>query len=155
MQGPLGGYPLEDKRPLKFKVLNVSIPISQQLAAPLLTIIFPLGIIGLAAVALLFVKDDSFSNIGEVCVGLFLSIVTYSIVFAQITPRFNVMTVADKLFYATFLTVFFVFLKVIIFNSGIISGRFRSQASKRATQIGVIAFLGYLLLIMGILFQLV
>lgn len=149
------GYSLEDKRPRKFKVLNVRMPVSQQLAAPLLTIIFPLGIIGLAAVALLFVRDDSFSNIGEVCVGLFLTIVTYSIVFAQITPRLNVMTIADKLFYATFLTVFFVFLKIIIFNSNLVGDSFRSLANARANHIGSISLLGYVLLMTGILFQLI
>jgi hypothetical protein len=92
--------------------------------------------IGLAAVGLLCVRDDSFSNVGEVCIIVFLTIVTYSIGLAQIIPRSDVISVADKLFFGTFLAVFLVFLKVVLVNSGIVTAPVLNWMNHRARWIG-------------------
>lgn len=146
-----GGAKIADKKLQKFGSLNIRIPISRRWISSFVTIILPLFVIGLAAVALLYVRDNSFGNIGEVCVGIFLSIVTYSIAFAQITPRTNILTIADMLFYSTFITVLLIFLKVIFFNSNMISGRVRTWAKDRATLIGHVVLTAYCVLILMIL----
>lgn len=147
-----GGASLESKQLQKFKILNVRMPAYKHWTGSVVTIILPLVMIGLVAVALLYVKDSSFSNIGEVCIGVFLSIITYSIAFAQITPRSNVLTVADKLFYGTFLIVFLVFLKVILFNSRMIGDSVRDWTSAKAIHIGTVVLVLYLLMLTGIIF---
>jgi len=148
----LGGGPsLAEYKPQTFKTLNVRKPISRRWESPVVTIFLPLVIIGIIAVASLYVKDSSFANVGNVCVGLFLGMVTYSIAFAQITPRANVLTIADKLFFGTFLTVLFVFLKVIFVNSSWMSKRLRNRLSNQATVIGIVASIVYCLMIGGIL----
>jgi hypothetical protein len=146
-----GGAKIADKKLQKFGSLNIRIPISRRWTSSFVTIILPLFMIGLAAVALLYVRDNSFGNIGEVCVGIFLSIVTYSIAFAQITPRTNILTIADMLFYGTFITVLLIFLKVIFFNSNMVSGRIRTWARDRATLIGHVVLSAYCVLILMIL----
>jgi hypothetical protein len=105
------------RRPLRFKVLNVRLIAGRQIWSPLVMIIFPLIMIGLAATALMYVKDTSFASIGEVSVGTFLSIVTYSIAYASITPDSSVLTRADVLFYTTFAIVLANFIAVIVTNS--------------------------------------
>ncbi len=107
--------------------------------------------IGIAAIAILFVKDTSFEHVGEVCIGIFLSIATYSIGFAQLTPRTNVLTIADILFYGTFVIVLLIFLKVIFFNSNLISDSVRNWAGHRANSIGGVALLVYVVLIGAII----
>ena len=146
-----GGPERDDKRPQKFKALNIRIPISRRWTSPLVTIVLPLFMIGIASVALLYVKDNSFANIGEVCVGIFLSIVTYSIAYAQITPRSNVLTKADLLFYGTFFTVLLIFLKVIFFNSSIMNARAQSWVRDKATLVGHVALISYCLMVTVIL----
>lgn len=140
-----GGPGLISKQPRKFKTLTVRMPVHRRLTGPFVTIILPLIMIGFAAIAVLYIRDNTFGYIGEVSSAIFLSIVAYSIGFADLTPRSNILTTADMLFYFTFFTVFLVFLKVILFNSNMISERVRSRASGRATLIGFTALTVYCL----------
>jgi DNA-directed RNA polymerase delta subunit len=137
----------EGRSARKFKTLNVRMPISRRFASPFVTIMLPLIMMGLTAIAVLTVKDNSFANIGQICIGIFLSIVTYSIAFAQIAPRSSGLTIADVLFYGTFLTIFLVVLKIILFNSSIISDHARKWVNERASMIGIVALLCYGLMI--------
>jgi hypothetical protein len=146
-----GRSSLEHKKPQKFKTWNVRIPIYRRWSGPVVTIILPLVIIGFAAVLLLFVKDSSFANTGHVCVGVFLSIVTYSNAFAQITPRANVLTIADLLFYGTFIAVLLVLLKFILLNSSLITDNLRSRISNRSSLTGSVGIAAYVLMIAVIL----
>jgi hypothetical protein len=146
-----GGASMGENTQRRFKTLNVRMPIHRHLANPFVTIMLPLVMMGIAAIVLLYVKDNTFSNTGHVCVGIFLSIVTYSIAFAQITPRSNVLTIADILFYGTFVTIFLVFLKVIVLNSRMISDRARAWVVDRATMIGHVFLTGYFLMIASIM----
>ena len=145
-----GGSSQENKKLRKFKTLNVRMPINRRLTGPFVTIILPLLMIGLAALAIMYVKDNSFAHLGEVCIAIFLSIVTYSISFAQITPRSDVLTTADLLFYCTFFTVLLIFLKVVFFNSNLITDRVRNWTNEKATLTGHFAVAVYLLMIISI-----
>lgn len=113
----LGGDPSRPDAPQKFQSLSVRLRVRRRFLGPFVTFILPLAMIGLAAVAVLQLRDVSFKNVGEVCVGIFLSIVTYSIAFAEFKPESSVLTKADMLFYATFLVVLLVFLSVIVLGS--------------------------------------
>jgi hypothetical protein len=141
----------ENQSPQKFKTLNVRLPIARDSTVPFVTIILPLIMIGLAAIAILFIKDNSFGHIGEVCVGIFLSIVTYSIGFAQLTPRSNVLTIADMLFYGTFFLVLLIFLKVILLNSSLLNENMKNWLTSRTILTGLVAFIGYGSLILAII----
>jgi len=147
-----GGSSSTDKKLEKFELLNVRTPITRLRAGPFVTIILPLWMMGLAAVGLLFVKDSSFSSIGGVCVVIFLTIVTYSIGLAPIIQRSNALTVADKLFFGTFLTVFLVFLRVIVLASGSAPKRFHVWMNNKTTLIGTGALTIYCVLMFLALF---
>lgn len=142
-----GGTYMENKEPQRVKSLTTHIQIRRDLRGPLVTIFLPLVMIGVAAICLLYVKDSSFAHIGEGGVGLFLGAVSYSIAFAQMTPRSNVLTIADLLFYGTLLTVLLVSLKIIFFNSAMADARAREWMAQRATTIGHTALLGYVLMV--------
>lgn len=147
-----GGYGLTDSTPRKFKTLNVRILISRHRLSPTLTIIAPLLMIGFAAVALLYVRDSSFANIGQACVGIFLGIVSYAVAFTQVSPRSGVMTIADMLFYYTFITVLVIFVKVIFFNADILADGATPIAGRRTFRLGRFrAMVSYLLFAVGIL----
>lgn len=139
-----------NRTPQKFKTLNVRMIISRDWAVPFVTIILPLWMIGIASIAILFIKDNAFAHIGEVCVGIFLSIVTYSISFAQLTPRSNRLTIADMLFYGTFFLVLSIFLKVIFLNSILITDDIRKWLNDRSDKAGYFALFGYCLFILVI-----
>lgn len=143
-----GGQSLVSKKPRKFKTLTVRLPVRRHLTGPFVTIILPLIVIGLAAIATLYIQDNSFSEISG---AIFLSIVTYSIGFAEITPRSNTLTIADMLFYFTFFIVLLTFLKVILFSSSLLSSDFKKWASGRVTLIATAVFAVYCLVVMTIL----
>lgn len=146
-KSPWGSSRDEDRGARRFKTLNVRMPISRRFASPFVTIILPLIMMGLTAIAVLTVKDNSFSNTGQICIGIFLSIVTYSIAFSQIAPRSSGLTIADILFYGTFVTIFLVVLKVILFNSSMVSDHVRDWVNERASKVGIVALICYGLMI--------
>ena len=101
----------------KFKTLSFHLVISRNPLGPILEIILPLTLIGIVAIALLYIQDLSFANLGEVSVGTFLGIITFSIALSNASPASNSLTRADILFWITFSTVLISFLTVIILNS--------------------------------------
>ena len=104
-------------------------------------IILPLWMIGLAAIAVLYVKESAFSTVGEICVVVFLTIVTYSVGLAPVIQSSSTLTVADKVFFGTFLTVFLVFIKVVTF--GLFRESFQVWVANRAVYVGTIALALY------------
>src|SRR6185312_4655901 len=56
----------------KYQVFSFRLFVKRTLAGPFLEILMPLMLIGMVAIALLFIKDLSFGNIGEVSAGTFL-----------------------------------------------------------------------------------
>lgn len=109
-----GGH---DARPQKYKTLTVRVRAKRRMQGGVISVVLPLFIIGIAALALLFVRSTRFSSVGDVYTGIFLSIVTYSIAFAQLTPNASVVTKADLLFYLTFVVVLLVFLRFVLLNA--------------------------------------
>jgi hypothetical protein len=101
----------------KYQVFSFRLYVKRALAGPFLEIIMPLMLIGLVAIALLFIKDLSFANIGEVSAGTFLGIITFSIAMASLSPSTDSITRSDVLFWVTFAVVLSCFLTIIVCNS--------------------------------------
>ncbi len=101
----------------KFKSFAFCLDVERIVLGSFLQIILPLILIGLVAVSLLFIKNLSFENVGEVSVGVFLSIIAFSISLSGMIPSSNYLTRADILFWLTFVVVFGSFMSIIILNS--------------------------------------
>lgn len=101
----------------KFKNFAFRLEVKRIVLGSFLQIILPLILIGLVAVAVLFIRDLSFENVGEVSVGIFLSIIAFSISLSSTIPSSNYLTRADTLFWLTFVVVFGSFMTIIILNS--------------------------------------
>jgi hypothetical protein len=149
-RGLRGANPGQSREPKKFKTLTVRIVTERKIQGALVSVALPLCAIGLAALSLLFIRDIRFSRVGDVYVGLFLSIVTYSIAFAQLAPPSGVLTRADYLFYFTFLTVLAVFLRSVILNvldrtsgDGLVSPRRPFAYGAVAVYLVVVCFLAF------------
>ena len=101
----------------KFKSFAFRLEVSRIALGSFLQIILPLVLIGLIAISVLFVRNLSFENVGEVSVGIFLSIIAFSIALSDMIPSTNYLTRADILFWLTFVVVFGSFMIVIVLNS--------------------------------------
>ncbi len=101
----------------KYQVFSFRLFVKRTLTGPFLEIIMPLMLIGFVAIALLFIKDLSFGNIGEVSAGTFLGIITFSIAMASLSPSTDSITRSDILFWATFTVVLSCFFTIIVCNS--------------------------------------
>jgi len=112
-----GDPSLDPSEAQQFKVLNVRLEVDRKFLQPFITIFLPLLLIGLAAVSLLYINDLSFATLGDMSVGVFLSIVTYAIAYGKMTPQVGVLTTADILFYATFGVVLASFIGLVYHNS--------------------------------------
>ena len=111
-----GDPTLTQSEPYKFKSLHFWIPMKRGLLSQFYVVILPLLAIGLVAILLLFVPNPSFEKVGDVSVGVFLSIITYSIAYTQLTPTSGVFTKADQLYCGTFIAVITAFTWVILSN---------------------------------------
>jgi hypothetical protein len=98
-------------------VIRINYLVKRRYWSSILLIILPLLFIGLITNAILYVRNLGFGNMGEVIVGLFLSITAFSYALAELTPKFDTLTTADLLFLLTFIHVFMVFLYLIAINS--------------------------------------
>ncbi|MFQ3575775.1 MAG: hypothetical protein SNJ77_05000 [Cytophagales bacterium] len=101
----------------KFNVFSFRLFVDRSLSGPFLEIVLPLLLIGLVAISLLFVRDISFGNVGEVSVGTFLGIITFSIAIASVSPSSDYLTKSDILFWLTFGVVLLCFLIIIGLNA--------------------------------------
>jgi len=101
----------------KYKSFSFRLLVKRHFLGPLLQVILPLLMIGLISISMMFVRDISFENLGEVSAGIFLSIIAFSIALSEFVPRSSELTKADLLFWITFTVVFVSFMAVIIINS--------------------------------------
>jgi len=134
---------VEESLPEKSETLNFRIQVSRRWERPFVTITMPLFIIALAAIALLYVRDASFAVQGQICVGIFLGLVTYSFQLAQFSPMSNALTIADKMFYETFFIVLMVFLKVSLCNSRLISGSSKRWITRHSVELANVTLFSY------------
>ncbi len=116
-KGLHGDPDISEARLSKFKNIYYRLVVSRNAVSPLLEIVLPLFLIGIVAISLLMIKDVSFENLGEVSIGVFITIVAFSISYATATPNTEDLTRADMLFWTTFAVVLIVFLIVIVTNS--------------------------------------
>lgn len=100
-----------------FKNFAFRLLVRRKFGGPFLEIILPLTLIGFVSIALLYVKDISFENLGEVSVGTFLGVITFSIALSYVTPNSDYLTKADLLFWLTFMVVLMSFMTIIVVNS--------------------------------------
>jgi hypothetical protein len=100
-----------------FKNISFRLQVERKVIGPLLEIILPLIMIGIVAIALLMIRNVTFENLGEVSIGVFITIVAYSISYSDSTPKTDNLTRADFLFWLTFMVVLTSFLIVIGINS--------------------------------------
>lgn len=104
-------------KPTVFKNFSFRLLVERKFLGPFLQIVLPLILIGFVAIALLYITDISFENLGEVSAGTFLGIITFSIALSNITPSSDYLTKADLLFWVTFMVVLVSFITVIVVNS--------------------------------------
>ncbi len=115
--GMYGDPDMEEEKLYEFKNIFFRLNVKRKRTTPLLEIVLPLVLIGLISLSLLFIKDISFENLGEVSIGVFMSIVAFSISFSASTPSADNLTKADFLFWLTFIIVLLNFMVVIIVNA--------------------------------------
>lgn len=127
----------------KFNVFSFRLYVDRSLSGPFLEIVLPLLLIGLVAISLLFVRDISFGNVGEVSVGTFLGIITFSIAIASVSPSSDYLTKSDILFWLTFAVVLFCFLIIIGLNAIYDDEELKNMKVVKRTRI--LMLIGYLL----------
>lgn len=115
--GMHGDPDIEEEKLSEFKNIYFRLNVKRKVVTPLLEIILPLLLIGLISISLLFMKDISFENLGEVSIGVFMSVVAFSISFSASTPNADDLTKADFLFWLTFIVVLLNFMIVIVTNA--------------------------------------
>jgi hypothetical protein len=115
--GMYGDPDMEEEKLYEFKNIYFRLNVERKQTTPLLEIVLPLVLIGLISISLLFIKDISFENLGEVSIGVFMSIVAFSISFSASTPSADNLTKADYLFWLTFIVVLLNFMIVILVNA--------------------------------------
>lgn len=139
-----GDPTVDDEQAQKFKSLNVRVNVERRFLPPFIGYVLPLVMIGAVALSLLFLHDISFGTIGDVSVGVFLSIITYSVSYATSKPESSVLTKADFLFYVTFLTVLSVFLLLVVVNSSPIAKDPNAPLNRRIRVLRYALAAGYL-----------
>lgn len=114
----LHGDPDIDAQKLSvFKTISFRLQVERKILAPLLEIMLPLIMIGIVSISLLMLRNVTFENLGEVSIGVFITIVAFSISYADSTPQTDNLTRADYLFWLTFMVVLVSFMIVIVINS--------------------------------------
>jgi len=116
-RGLHGDPDIEEEKLSKFKNIYFRLQVKRKIISPLLEIVLPLFLIGVVSIALLMIRDVSFENLGEVSIGVFITIVAFSISYSASTPNTDNLTRADFLFWTTFSVVLLNFLIVITVNS--------------------------------------
>ncbi|MCU0416230.1 MAG: hypothetical protein MUE33_03500 [Cytophagaceae bacterium] len=148
-RGMHGDPDMDEEKLYEFKNIYFRLDIARKPTTPLLEIVLPLFLIGLISISLLFIKDISFENLGEVSIGVFMSIVAFSISFSDTTPTAQNLTKADYLFWLTFIIVLINFMIVIVVNAIYDTDKVRSIDIRKAS---VIVGIFYILLCCIILF---
>jgi hypothetical protein len=116
-RGMHGDPDIEEDQLNEFKNIYFRLDVKRKFVTPLLEIILPAIMIGIISLTLLFMPDVSFENLGEVSIGIFMSIVAFSISYSASTPNSDDLTKADYLFWLTFMVVLLNFLVVVVLNA--------------------------------------
>lgn len=133
----------------KFKNFAFRLNVERIVLGSYLQIVLPLVLIGFIAISVLFITDLTFENVGEVSVGIFLSIIAFSISLTEMIPSSNYLTRADMLFWLTFIVVFVSFMAIIVLNSLFPTAVIRTKQLKA---LGTLMAVLYPLLVLYVLF---
>jgi hypothetical protein len=87
-------------------------------------------------------KDISFENLGEVSIGVFMSIVAFSISFSASTPNSDDLTKADFLFWLTFVVVLLNFMIVIAVNAIYDAEKVKTMDIRKTSVLVFVAYMG-------------
>jgi hypothetical protein len=134
----------------EFKNIYFRLNVKRKTITPMLEIILPLILIGIISISVLLMKDISFENLGEVSIGVFMSIVAFSISFSASTPNSDDLTKADFLFWLTFVVVLLNFMIVIAVNAIYEAEKVKTMDIRK---ISVLVFLMYMGLVAWILLK--
>ncbi len=112
-----GNLELGDNSINKFKNISFRFKVSRSILPGILQIVLPLFFIGSLAIALLYLKNLKFSQVGEPLAAVFLTIIAFSISLSDITPTGNILTKTDYLFILTLTTVVASFMIGLLHNT--------------------------------------
>ena len=86
----------------QFKEYAIVVGVERELLQPVLVVMLPLILLGVAAIAILFVQKETLERSpSELAMGLVLAVVAYSISYAEVVPRSGGWTDSDLLYIAT------------------------------------------------------
>lgn len=112
-----GNLELDNSEVNKFKNISFRFNVSRSRLPGILQIFLPLLFIGILSIALLYLKNLNFSNIGEPLAAVFLTVIAYSISLSDITPTGSVLTKTDYLFILTLFVVVASFIIGLLHNT--------------------------------------
>lgn len=134
-----------------FQSINLRLPIDRKLLKPLILVITPILMIGLAAISVLYLRKLTFEGAGEVSVVIFLALITYSLSIKDLVPALETATKAHMLFFITFALVGLVFLYIVYRNSYFVSAD-SSLTEKESRKVSAFITLGYVVAVVFTLF---
>ncbi len=133
-----------------FQTFNLRVPIERSYFKPVLLVILPMLMIGIAAVSILYISSLSFEGAGEVSVVIFLTLVTYSLTLPDIIPGIEEASRTNALFILNFILVVAQFLYIVYLNSKFASNC-REYCQTHQTTIAVSVTVVYLATFFAIL----
>ncbi|MFL5729568.1 MAG: hypothetical protein ACJ75J_08805, partial [Cytophagaceae bacterium] len=122
--------------------------VKRKFVTPMLEIILPAIMIGIISLTLLFMKDVSFENLGEVSIGIFMSIVAFSISYSASTPNSDDLTKADYLFWLTFMVVLLNFMVVVVLNAIFDTERIKTMNIRKLSSFISITYFGLVIFVL-------
>ncbi|VAW77575.1 hypothetical protein MNBD_GAMMA15-1005 [hydrothermal vent metagenome] len=133
-----------------FQTFNLRVPIRRLAFKPVLLVILPLLMIGIAAVSILYISKLTFEGAGEVSVVIFLTLITYSLTLPDIIPSIEEASRTNALFILNFILVVSQFLYIVYLNSRF-SSNFRECCQTHQTGIAVTVTVIYLSIFIAVL----
>lgn len=100
----------------KYRNISFRFVVKRKFWGPFLQVILPVLIIGFLSIASLYVRDPTFDRLGGVHIGIFFSIIAFSIALAELTPNSDTMTKTSLLFLLVLSLVSVNFLTLIVLN---------------------------------------
>jgi hypothetical protein len=147
-KGMHGDPDIEEEQLNEFKNIYFRLDVKRKFVTPMLEIILPAIMIGVISLTLLFMRDVSFENLGEVSIGIFMSIVAFSISYSASTPNSDDLTKADYLFWLTFMVVLLNFLVVVVLNAVYDTERIRAMNIRKLSTFITITYFGFVIFVL-------
>jgi hypothetical protein len=147
-RGMHGDPDIEENQLNEFKNIYFRLDVKRKFVTPLLEIILPAIMIGIISLTLLFMRDVSFENLGEVSIGIFMSIVAFSISYSASTPNSDDLTKADYLFWLTFMVVLLNFMVVVVLNAIYATEKVKTMNIRKLSTFITIIYFGLVIFVL-------